>query len=303
MPDELVQIGRSTIQHGPQSDRVYAMSLSQRDMPDILDELDELAAREEYGKVIAKGRRSDFGEFFSRGYQPEAVIPDFFGPGEDAVFMGKFLDPERTIQSDPRRIREVLQVARRGQLSGNGDAVPEAREDRQAVSFPHEDARGWVAPPMKLDLREATATEVEVIAACYDAVFETYPFPIHDPAHLRREMGAGTRYFAVWEAGVPVAASAMEPGGTPGSVEMTDFATLPSHRGRGFASRLLALMDEAAERAGTRIAFTIARAVSFGMNITFARRGYSFAGTLVNHTQIGGSIESMNIWYKALREG
>ena len=36
------------------------------------------------------------------------------------------------------------------------------------------------------------------------------------------------------------------------------------------------------------------------MNITFAKHGYSFAGTLTNNTQISGQLESMNVWYKAL---
>jgi len=36
------------------------------------------------------------------------------------------------------------------------------------------------------------------------------------------------------------------------------------------------------------------------MNITFARNNYSFAGTLINNTNISGQIESMNVWYKAL---
>ena len=84
---------------------------------------------------------------------------------------------------------------------------------------------------------------------------------------------------------------------------MTDFATLPSHRGRGLATHLLGRMDGAARTAGERVAYTIARAVSFGMNITFARRGYAFGGTLVSNTQIGGAIESMNIWYKVLQPG
>jgi hypothetical protein len=44
--------------------------------------------------------------------------------------------------------------------------------------------------------------------------------------------------------------------------------------------------------------YTIARAISVGMNITFARCGYDFGGTLVNNTQIAGRIESMNVWYK-----
>jgi len=46
------------------------------------------------------------------------------------------------------------------------------------------------------------------------------------------------------------------------------------------------------------IAETIARAMSTGMNITFACCGYNYAGTLVNNTNISGSIESMNVWYK-----
>ena len=53
-------------------------------------------------------------------------------------------------------------------------------------------------------------------------------------------------------------------------------------------------------RRGMRTAYTIARAVSPGMNITFARLGYQFSGTLINNTQISGAIESMNIWHKPL---
>ena len=47
-------------------------------------------------------------------------------------------------------------------------------------------------------------------------------------------------------------------------------------------------------------AYTIARAISPGMNITFARLGYHYGGRLVNNTQISGGLESMNIWYKSL---
>jgi putative beta-lysine N-acetyltransferase len=296
MPDELIQIGDSTVQHGPHSDRVYAISLSSKDMPDILDVLDEMAKAEAYGKVIAKANRKHFEEFFARGYHPEAVIPDFFRSGEDAVFMGKFLDPKRKEQVDHQRIQEVLHVAKQE----SKDALLEGGDRRGGSGVMGGGPEGAAASPEEFHLREATPGDAETIAACYDTVFETYPFPIHDPGHIREEMKSGTKYFVAVEAGVLVAASAMEPGGAPGSVEMTDFATLPSCRGRGLATRLLTLMERTAQRAGRRTAFTIARAVSFGMNITFARRGYTFGGTLVNNTQIGGSIESMNVWYKPL---
>jgi hypothetical protein len=44
--------------------------------------------------------------------------------------------------------------------------------------------------------------------------------------------------------------------------------------------------------------YTIARSHSAGMNITFAKKGYLFGGTLINNTDISGKIESMNVWYK-----
>ena len=81
---------------------------------------------------------------------------------------------------------------------------------------------------------------------------------------------------------------------------MTDFAVRIQNRGRGLAELLLAKMDMELRRRRYVLAFTIARATSFGMNITFAKRGYRHAGTLTNNTNISGGLESMNIWYKHL---
>jgi hypothetical protein len=36
------------------------------------------------------------------------------------------------------------------------------------------------------------------------------------------------------------------------------------------------------------------------MNITFARAGFKFAGTLINNTHIAGRMENMNVWRKKL---
>jgi beta-lysine N6-acetyltransferase len=62
----------------------------------------------------------------------------------------------------------------------------------------------------------------------------------------------------------------------------------------------LAAKEAAMRPAGLRVAYTIARAMSPGINFTFAGAGYRFGGTLVNNTQIGGRIESINVWYKEL---
>jgi hypothetical protein len=59
-------------------------------------------------------------------------------------------------------------------------------------------------------------------------------------------------------------------------------------------------MEREMKRLGMLTTYTIARALSPGMNITFAKMGYNYAGTLKNNCNISGCIESMNVWYKIL---
>jgi len=292
MPDTLLQMGDSVVQHGPHSNRIYALKLAAGDLPDILDDFAVLAEEQDYGKITAKARREDFDDFMERGYRPEALVPEFYGPGEDLLFMGKFLDPRRTRDHGAQRVQEVLQVASTRGLSPDPGEGAQTGERSQLSKE---------SGPADVDFREAGEADLGAIAQIYQEVFESYPFPIQDPDHLLREMNGGTRFFTAYQGDSLVASSSMESGGVAGTVEMTDFATLPSQRGEGLATHLLAIMEKEAKKTRVRVAYTIARAISFGMNITFARRGYTFGGTLVNNTQIGGAIESMNVWYKALK--
>ena len=285
MLDQVEKVRHSTIQHGPSSDRVYALELNPSDLPGILDELEDLAVENGYGKLVAKGRRSDFSAFMARGYKVEARIPGFFGHDEPGLFVGKYLDADRATEEQPEKVAEVLMTA---QL------------ERTLNGLRGESNHVTADAGMDLEIREALPADADAVAKCYDSVFASYPFPIHDPGHIREAQGEGTRFFIVKDGEDLVAASSMEPGGAPGTVEMTDFATLPSHRGQGLATRLLSIMDRHAKESGLRVAYTIARALSHGMNITFARCSYEYAGTLINNTQIAGSIESMNVWYKTL---
>jgi len=51
---------------------------------------------------------------------------------------------------------------------------------------------------------------------------------------------------------------------------------------------------------GIKTLYTIARLDSIPMNKTFLKLNYCYSGTLINNTNIAGSIESMNIYYKYL---
>lgn len=284
MPDEILHLGGAVIHHGPSSDRVYVMKLPAERVAEVLDEIEALARERGYGKIVVKSPASAFGAFAPRGFVVEAVVPSFYGPEEPALFLARFARESRAHDLDAPDARA---------------AIVRSLEERPVVSAPRALTRG---ESPEVELREATSADADALSRCYDEVFESYPFAIHDSDHLRAEMKRGTRFFTAWDGNNLLAASSMEPGGAPGVVEMTDFATRPDHRGRGLATGLLGLMTRTARAGGLRVACTIARATSLGMNITFARHGYRYGGTLVNNTQIGGTIESMHVWYTLLTD-
>jgi beta-lysine N6-acetyltransferase len=277
MSDTVVTIGRSIIQHGPANDRVYLMKLHPEDAPDFVDYLDRLALSRNYSKVFAKVPSWSMDRFVAAGYEQEASIPAFFPDGSAACFMGKYFSDARRQEPQPQLVQDVLAAAK----------------EQEPVCRP--------APlPDGFSARVAGEGDSNEMAAVYREVFATYPFPIHDPGFLQNAMDGSTIFFGVWKGDKIAALSSAEMDLLTNSVEMTDFATLPEYRSRGIALHLLQQMEQAVLPRGIRSLFTIARAYSFGMNITFARNGYRYGGTLTNNTNISGSLESMNVWYKEL---
>ncbi len=279
MTDRIETLGSSLVQHGRHNDRIYLMSLAQTDLPELLPRLDELGRDEGYSKIFAKIPAAVASPFLAEGYEQEAAIPGFYRGSEEAVFLGKYLADERRTETQPDLVESVIATA----LEKGGEAVPE--------------------PPLPGDVvcRVAAPADTAEMAELYREVFPTYPFPIHDSGYLEQTMADNVVYFGVWhEQGELLALSSAEMDLAGHNVEMTDFATLPERRGQGLATRLLAGMESVMAERGMRMAYTIARAYSYGMNITFAKLGYAFGGTLTRNTQISGDLESMNVWYKPL---
>jgi lysine 2,3-aminomutase len=109
-----------------------------------------------------------------------------------------------------------------------------------------------------------------------------------------------TQYFGVWHNSKLVGISSAEVDVINKNAEMTDFAVLPEYRGQNLAFRLLLTMEQKMKIANIKTAYTIARLKELGMNKTFLKSGYKYSGTLLNNTNIGGQIESMNVFYKHL---
>ena len=281
MPDRIEKIGDSVIQHGKQNDRIYLIKLARKDYPVIIDRLEALAEQNAYSKIFAKVPEWAAAGFRASGYVKEAEIPNFYNGQTGACFFSQFRDEERS-QVDKKEFDQIRRNIRLSESKTNtGD--PSTND-------------------IEYTIRKLSAGDVTALAALYKAVFQTYPFPIFKESYLLETMKNQVIYFGVFSGTALVAASSSEMDVRSENAEMTDFATLKTHRGKNLSLYLLSEMESEMKELGIKTLYTIARALSPGMNITFAKMGYRYSGTLINNTCIAERIESMNVWYKLLND-
>ncbi len=274
--DTVAKLGRSLIHHGPYNDRIFLYQLDPADLPRITDQLLALAEDRGYSRIFARVPAPARDHFVACGYTPEACIPGLFRGKIDGYYMANYLDASG---GDMDGINDVLAVARAKARQGAANLVIEP---------------GFTAVPARCE-------DAPALASIYQDIFETYPVPIHDPTYLAQKMQSNLRCFCIRGPGGRIAAVASaEINSSARFAEMTGFATLPDYRGHGFAAYLLRLMEEEMRSLGVKTAFSIARARSYPANITFARAGYTYAGTLADSVNICGSLEDMNVWYRPL---
>lgn len=279
-PDEVIVLeDGSLLHHGPANSRIYLMKMGSAASPDLAKRLIRMAQEQGYSRVFAKVPAKKAGPFVAAGFVVEAHVPKLYSGEDDGICAGYFLDSTRAVEENAAELDAIITLA-------NSKA--------EAVVRPLDDT--------VFSCRRCTPADVENMAKVYKTVFATYPFPIDDPAYLLQTMQEHVAYFCVEAKGSIVALSSSEMDNASGNAEMTDFATLPAWRGFGLAVHLLQFMDRAVAQTGIKTAYTIARALSAGMNCTFAKCGYRFGGRLKNSTNISGKIESMNVWYKSLTE-
>lgn len=283
--DTIEKIGDSIIQHGKFNNRIYLMKLSRKDFHNIIEELDRIALREGYSKIFAKVPSFAKDKFVNNDYIIEARIPKFYNGIENVYFMGKYFVQSRMFDNRIGEINEILDIT----------ALYEKKIGKNTE----------FNLPNGFDYVLCNKSHIYLVADMYQKVFVTYPFPIYDPEYIAKTMDENFIYFSIQKNNEIVAMSSSEMDIESQNVEMTDFATLPKYQGNGFALYLLYKMEEEMRKRNIKVAYTISRAMSPGVNIIFAKMGYTYCGTLYNNTNIStenvsGNFESMNVWYKYL---
>ncbi len=275
--DFIENLQGSVIQHGQHNNRIYLIRLNSTDIDGLIAALDAMSMEKGYRKIIAKIPAPKWKAFKSADYVKEAVVPGFFGGKTDGYFIAKYVPPER------KNVLNVGKYVKTAKQTAEGSATRRHRSNRALREV-------FLCKP----------SDAKEMSAIYRKVFKSYPFPIQDPKYLKRMMKKGVLYYCIRIKARIAAIAAIEVDLANKNAEMTDFATFPKWRGRGFAGQLLRSMDTRARELGLKTAYTIARAASTEMNFVFQNGGYVYAGLLKNNSQICGKIQSMTVWYKHL---
>ncbi|KRF13501.1 putative beta-lysine N-acetyltransferase [Paenibacillus sp. Soil787] len=243
----------------------------------ICKRIGEIAKVNALTKVFIKSREDDWQTFLSKGCMLEGIYKGYFN-GCDAYCMALYDDLERRTSDYWIKEDQIL---------------------NQVLALPLKPDRPLV--PEHCTLRIARMEDADRLSALYNQIFQTYPTPMNDPLYIEKTMREGTIYYLVESTDQLISAASAEINTVYANAEMTDCATLPAYRNQGLMRLLMhALEDELITRSIT-CAYSLSRALSFGMNAVFFQMGYRYYGRLTKNCDIYDKFEDMNLWTKMLK--
>ncbi|MEH7109476.1 putative beta-lysine N-acetyltransferase [Bacillus sp. JJ1764] len=242
----------------------------------LLSKVEELVHEHQSEKLIIKGRKEDIIPFFEFGLQPEGMIDRYFH-GSDAYLLTKYYTSER--KKNDHWVTEDGMIHSIYQLNVNSQKS---------------------LPPKEYELRKVNESCADDLSTLYKHVFQIYPTPLHDPAYIKKTMKEGTIYYGYYYKGKIVSAASAELNLFYKNAELTDCATLTEHRKYGLMKLILIELEKELKQKGIYCAYSIARALSFGMNAVLFQLGFAYRGRLMNNVYIYDKLENMNMWVKDL---
>lgn len=242
----------------------------------VLRRTEKLADDWKVEKIIIKGRQEDLLALIESGYTLEASIDDYF-LGSPCYFFTKYLSLNRKTNSFYLEGNEIIEQI-----------------------YQLEKANLINDPPQQYTLSKATEHDAKQLATLYAQVFQIYPTPLNNEAYIKQTMREGTIYYYYSINGEIVSAASAEVNDFYKNAEITDCATLPEHRKFGLLKSVIAKLEEDLQNKGIFCVYSIARALSFGMNAALYQLHYNYRGRLINNCFIFDKIEDMNVWVKNL---
>ena len=235
--------------------------------------LKTLARRHGRGRVMVLAPDRMERGFIEAGFRTEAIIPGFYEGKRSCAIMSGFVDHRRARLANPVEVAKV-------------DKIVRAR--RAGKDHPH------------IESERASESDAAELAELLGTTFPDYPTPSANAHYLEKQLREGTPFRVIRHEGRIAACASADLVESAKTAELTDCATRPEFRGRGYMRFILtALMDDL-RALGYPTAFTLSRARIPGMNLVFARLGFELQGRMTSSCRIGEGVEDINVWSRYL---
>lgn len=244
------------------------------DVKKIILKVEEYATTSLTEKIIFKVRHEHLAIFLEKGYVLEGRICHYFR-GSDAWFFCKYLSIERKKSDHWLTEDKIISNIQIMEVINEG-----------------------IHLPPQYQLRKLDETDAVGLAYLYQTVFQIYPTPLNDPNYIKKTMEEGTIYFGYVINDKVVSAASAEVNDFYKNAELTDCATIKEHRKFGLMKQLLRHLEMELMKNGVYCVYSLARALSFGMNAVLHQLGFHYQGRLANNCYIYDKVEDMNVWVK-----
>lgn len=254
--------------------RIIVISFQAKDIESFTRRLDYLATNNGFDKICLKARAGQWEQLLPFGYVLEGIIKWYYN-GENAYCLSKFFSRQRRLSYKFEEAAAIMEKVSRVSPKQSQPKLPPAYQ-----------------------VRRADPGDIQEICCLYNKVFETYPTPVNEPQYVEQLMKSDYMFVVITHENKIVSVASADISNQDGNAEITDCASLPEYRGKGLMYLVISALEAELTKQGIGCFFSIARALSPGMNTVFKKLGYTFTGRLTNNCNIYGKFEDMNLWVK-----
>lgn len=278
MFDTVEKIEGAEVQHGDTHKRIYLIQAKQKNWASLIPKMKNLADEKNYAKILSRVPEEAMDVFRSNGYKIEAKIPRLYNGKTTGYFLAEYLDEQRSYCDDKKlkTIESVKMIAK-------------------AANSSSEDTHFEL--PSNLKVRKLDRNDLFSIASLHKMAFKYHPSPINKADYLLELVENDYEFYGLFDEKELLVTAILKKYQKEASIEIVDFVTHPNYRGQNLSYYLVQEIKTVMEEREFKTIYSLVRATSYGLNITFSKHGFLYAGTLLNNTSIRNNLESMNVWY------
>ena len=266
------------LHHGKTHNRLYLMQTEQDNWDSLIPIMKDLAQEKNYDKILGRIPEEAKEVFESNGYHVEAKIPGLYNGKVTGYFLADYLNGQRGSCND-QELKTIQTVK----------AIAQA-----AYSSPED---SYFALPQHMEVRKLNRNDLFAMVHLHEKAFKSYPFPVHKAEYLSELAEQNHEFYGLFNQGELIVSAIIKLHRKESNVEIVDFATHPNLNGQNLSYYLVQEIKKIFDGMDYKTIYSLVRATSYGLNITFSKHGFVLGGTLLNNTLIRDTIESMNVWY------